>query len=80
MSGISPSDRTAPLQFPGDGVDIARVKLRASTTDRIEKAFAQAIEAGDFEAAQGWLTTARYVAEREDLRRKPSRARVHAER
>jgi hypothetical protein len=54
------------------------VKLRASTLDLIEKAFAEAVASGDYEAAEGWLTTARYVAEREVARRRTSPIRVRA--
>ena len=41
------------------------MKLRATTLDRIADAFAQAVSHEDFDAAEGWLVMARYVAERE---------------
>jgi hypothetical protein len=40
------------------------VKLRATTLDRIASAYADAVAAGDFAAAEGWLATAWLVAER----------------
>ena len=46
-----------------------------STLDRIAGSFADAIAAGDFEAAEGWLATARYVERRES-----DRLRARAER
>ena len=50
-------------------VDIRGVKLRASTLDRVATAYAEAVAAGDLDAAEGWFATARYVAEREPDRR-----------
>ena len=41
------------------------VKLRTSTLDRVATAYAEAVAAGDLDAAEGWFATARYVAERE---------------
>jgi hypothetical protein len=41
------------------------VKLRPSTLDRVATAYAEAVAAGDLEAAEGWFATARYVAERD---------------
>jgi hypothetical protein len=52
-------------RYPSAGADIAVVKLRASTLDRIAKAYAEAVAAGDLDAAEGWFATARYVADRE---------------
>jgi hypothetical protein len=52
-------------RYPPEGVDIAVVKLRTSTLDRVAKAYAEAVAAGDLDAAEGWFATARYVAERE---------------
>jgi hypothetical protein len=45
------------------------MQLRPSTLDRIAGSFADAVAVGDFEAAEGWLATARYVARREADRR-----------
>jgi hypothetical protein len=45
------------------------------TLDRIAGSFADAVAAGDFEAAEGWLATARYAE-----RREADRLRTRAER
>lgn len=42
------------------------MNLRPSTLDRVAGAFAEAVAAGDFEAAEGWLATARYVERRQE--------------
>jgi len=47
------------------------VKLRTSTLDRVATAYAEAVAAGDLDAAEGWFATARYVAEREADRQGP---------
>ena len=52
------------------------MKLRASTGDRIEAAFAAAVASGDYAAAEGWLATARYVADRDASQKPPRRERV----
>jgi hypothetical protein len=52
------------------------MKPRASTADRIEAAFAAAVASGDYDAAEGWLATARYVADRDASRRPSRRERV----
>ena len=52
------------------------MKLRASTAERIEAAFAAAVASGDYAAAEGWLATARYVADREAARGRLRRERV----
>ena len=44
------------------------MRLRPSTSERLEAAFAEAAARGDFEAAEGWLATARYVSERDAAR------------
>ncbi len=57
------------------------MQLRPSTLDRIAGSFADAVAAGDFEAAEGWLATARYVERREsDRRRSPDRTHRAARR
>lgn len=45
------------------------MKLRTPTLDRIAQAFADAVAEGDDEAAEGWIATALYVADRETDRR-----------
>jgi hypothetical protein len=45
------------------------VKHRNTTLDRIERAFAEAVAAGDHEAAEGWVATALFVADRQADRR-----------
>jgi hypothetical protein len=50
------------------------VKLRPTTLDRIATAYAEAVAAGDLDAAEGWFATARYVADREADRRSFGRA------
>ena len=45
------------------------MKLRRSTPDLIARAFADAVEAGDHEAAEGWLTLAAYADARAADRR-----------
>jgi hypothetical protein len=52
------------------------MKFRASTADRIEAAFAAAVALGDYGAAEGWIATARYVADRDAHRRQVRRERV----
>jgi hypothetical protein len=49
------------------------MKLRTSTPDLIARAFAEAVEAGDHEAAEGWLTLAAYVEDRHPSRREQPR-------
>ena len=49
------------------------MKLRASTLDRVAKAYAESVAAGDLEAAEGWFATARYVAQREADRKSARR-------
>jgi hypothetical protein len=44
------------------------VKLRASTPDLVAKAFADAVAAGEHEAAEGWLAVAAYAEERHAAR------------
>lgn len=45
------------------------MNLRPSTLDRIAGSFAEAIASGDFDAAEGWMATARYVERRKkDMR------------
>jgi hypothetical protein len=56
------------------------VKFRASTLDRVATAYAEAVAAGDLDAAEGWFATARYVAEREADRRGVRRATREASR
>jgi hypothetical protein len=56
------------------------VKFRASTLDRVATAYAEAVAAGDLDAAEGWFATARYVAEREADRRGVRRATREAPR
>jgi hypothetical protein len=46
------------------------MKLRTSTPDLIARAFAEAVEAGDHEAAEGWLTLAAYSEDRRPSRRR----------
>jgi len=50
------------------------VKLRTSTLDRVATAYAEAVAAGDLDAAEGWFATARYVAAREADREGSRRA------
>ncbi|MEO8477654.1 MAG: hypothetical protein ABI572_11485 [Actinomycetota bacterium] len=50
------------------------MKFRASTLDRVATAYAEAVAAGDLEAAEGWFATARYVADREAERERAPRA------
>jgi hypothetical protein len=64
-----------PFQNPGSSADTPGMNLRPSTLDRIAGSFADAIASGDFEAAEGWLATARYVE-----RRKADKRRVPADR
>jgi hypothetical protein len=45
------------------------VKLRNTTLERIEQAFAEAVAAGDHEAAEGWIATAVFVSARQTDRR-----------
>jgi hypothetical protein len=45
------------------------VKLRNTTLERIERAFAEAVATGDHEAAEGWVATALFVADRQSDRR-----------
>ena len=45
------------------------MKLRRSTPDLIARAFADAVEAGDHEAAEGWLTLGAYAEARAAARR-----------
>jgi hypothetical protein len=52
------------------------MKFRTSTPDLIARAFAEAVEAGDHEAAEGWLTLAAYVEERRPTRRDHARRSV----
>jgi hypothetical protein len=54
------------------------VKLRTSTPDRIAEAFADAVAAGEHEAAEGWLAVAAYVQGRDG--RRPRRRRPRADR
>jgi hypothetical protein len=49
------------------------VKLRNTTLGRIEQAFAAAVAAGDYEAAEGWLATALFVADRQADRKGEAR-------
>ena len=56
------------------------MKLRATTLDRIADALAQAVSRGDFEAAEGWIVAARYVADREADRTPRRRSRFGAPR
>ncbi len=42
--------------------------MRASTLDRVVSAYAEAVANGDLEAAEGWIVTASYVADREAYR------------
>jgi len=58
-----------PFQNISPPADTPRMGLRISTLDRIAGSFADAVAAGDFEAAEGWLATARYVERRETDRR-----------
>lgn len=58
-----------PFQNVPTPADTPRMSLRISTLDRIAGSFADAVAVGDFEAAEGWLATARYVARREADRR-----------
>ena len=50
-------------------VDTTSVKLRRSTLDRIATAYAEAVAAGDFDAAEGWIATAAFAADRQGDRR-----------
>ena len=69
-----------PFQNISPPADTPRMSLRISTLDRIAGSFADAVAAGDFEAAEGWLATARYVERRETDRRAVAEARRRAAR
>ena len=58
-----------PFQNEGTPADTPGMSLRTSTMDRIEASFADAVASGDFEAAEGWMATARYVEWRNADRR-----------
>jgi len=45
------------------------VRFRPATTDLVARAFAEAVVEGDLAAAEGWIATAAYAAEREQERR-----------
>jgi hypothetical protein len=65
------------LQNAPPAVDNSGMNLRPSTLDRIAVSFADAVASGDYEAAEGWITTARYVERREaDRRVVPAAGRV----
>jgi hypothetical protein len=51
------------------------VKLRASTPDRIARAFSDAVAAGELEAAEGWLVLAAYAEARRPASRRGRRER-----
>jgi hypothetical protein len=53
------------LQNEPPSADTPGMNLRPSTLDRIAVSFADAVAAGDYEAAEGWITTARYVERRQ---------------
>lgn len=42
------------------------MRSRRTTLDRIATAYADAVAIGDFEAAEGWLATASFVAARQE--------------
>ena len=44
------------------------------TLDRVLEAFAEAVAAGEFERAEGWLAVARWAQRVEEV---PSPARIH---
>jgi hypothetical protein len=54
-----------PFQDRAPCADTPDMNLRPSTLDRIAGSFAEAVAAGDYEAAEGWLATARYVERRQ---------------
>jgi hypothetical protein len=59
------------LQMTGLRADIGNVRLRRrpSTDERIAQAFAEAVAAGNLDAAEGWLTVAMLRANRSRDRR-----------
>ena len=70
-----------PFQADRPRADTPRMSLRPSTLDRVAGSFAEAVAAGDFEAAEGWLATARYVERRrEELRGAPAQSRLRLSR
>jgi hypothetical protein len=48
------------------------MKLRTSTLDRITTAYAEAVAAGDFDAAEGWIRTAVFVEGRQQVEPSPA--------
>jgi hypothetical protein len=64
-----------PFQNQAPAADTSCMTLRTSTLDRIAGSFADAVAAGDFEAAEGWMATARYVERREEDMRPVTAAR-----
>jgi hypothetical protein len=65
-----------PFQNDGTAADTPGMNLRTSTLDRIAGSFADAIASGDFEAAEGWMATARYVERRQADMRQASPRRL----
>lgn len=70
-----------PFQNHPPGADTPGMNLRPSTLDRIASSFADAVASGDYEAAEGWMATARYVERRKaDRRAVPAGGRVRLSR
>jgi hypothetical protein len=65
------------LQMRSRRADTWNVRFRRPTTDdRIAEAFAEAVAAGNLEAAEGWLTVAALRADRAGDRRRGARAEL----
>lgn len=64
------------LQLIAVPADTHGVKLRTSTTELLAREFADAVAAGDLDAAEGWLATAEMVARRQADRSTASSKRV----
>ncbi len=60
---------TDPFRVHPGRADTRKVRLRATTIERVSAAYATAVAAGDFEAAEGWFAIARMVTEREGATR-----------
>jgi hypothetical protein len=52
------------VKFRAYAADMREVMSKPSTLDQIAEDFAEAVAAGDFEAAEGWIATALLASQR----------------
>jgi hypothetical protein len=60
-----------PLQSVAELPITMAMRIRTSTTELLAREFAEAVAAGDFAVAEGWLATADMVARRQSDRTAP---------